>query len=278
MFKNYKLGETIAKGLASEMFHAVDKRGKKCSIKKILPLLFRNPLKEVEANRRLHHKGIIKLLTSFEENSDLFLVFEPLEGKNLLSIMNDRNFEPFSEKSARKIFFQIAEAIQHSHRYDVAHRDLKAENIIVKAEKSQARSLFKKDKTEYRVKVINFNLCTIDDMVCNDDIGNIDFSPPETLLGKMYSGKKADIWALGTLLHILFFADLAFDTNERMQFMQRNRVDHPCLNHPKTISPSAKDLLEKLLAVDPAKRIDIEQVMQHRWMKGKKKLSKKTPK
>jgi serine/threonine protein kinase len=176
--------------------------------------------------------------------------------------MEMRSFGQLQEKLARKIFQDISSAIQYCHQKGIAHRDLKLENILI-------------DPTTYRVKLIDFGLCSFekeDSAGCVDVCGSLDYIAPEVLTEQPYSAKTSDMWSLGVILYSLLFATFPFSTEERMDALLppegQDKRPHPEAEFPRTgtVSRDAQDLCAKLLSVDPTCRISIERAMQHPWM------------
>lgn len=217
---------------------------------------------EVEAGRILSHPNIVTFYEHFQDKDFHYLVLEYVRGIDLFTFMESRNFQGLPEVVARKIFGQIASAIQYCHQEGVAHRDLKLENILI-------------DPKTLHVKIIDFELCKIGDEACSDVCGSVDYIAPEILQEKPhYSPKKADIWCLGTILYCLLFANFPFSAEERLNALipegGQPVMPHPLLEFPKKslVSQNARDLCERAMTVDPNRRISMPGIMAHGWMLG----------
>jgi len=119
---------------------------------------------------------------------------------------------------------------------------------------------------------LNHKIYFIHRSTFDDSCGSPDYVSPEVMAHKPYCGCKADVWSLGTVLFALLFAELPFSLDERID-NQANSLPHPPLIFPDTLkdplSPPARDLIQKMLAVDEKDRISLESIRSHPWMKLK---------
>ena len=171
--------------------------------------------------------------------------------------MQDGGMKPMKEKDARKIFAQLAQAIKYIHNNKVIHMDIKLDNIMY-------------DNTTGRATLIDFGLCDFiteenGDMITRR-VGSQEYSAPELLekSEKPFSGKKADVWCLGMVLYALLSCNFPFSPKKRKE-MIRNGC-HPELKFKFKLSDKGKDLIKKMLTVNPEERFTIEQVLAHPWM------------
>jgi serine/threonine protein kinase len=222
----------------------------------------RMKMAEVQAGELLDHPNIVKYYSHFDDDTSHYLVLEYIEGMDLFSFMEQRNFEPLPEHLAHKIFSQLASAVHYCHQKGVAHRDLKLENVLI-------------DPNTNHVKLIDLGLCKIeeeDTASCVDVCGSVDYISPEILEELPYSAQKSDVWSLGVILYCLLCANFPFSSEERMDALMPadgvSKKEHPPLLFPRSVvlSRDAKDLCRKMMAVDPSKRITMNQVIKHPWM------------
>jgi serine/threonine protein kinase len=264
--QEYSFEGIVGTGTFGEVKLAVTKKGQKVVIKTIdkgsvSPKLI---AKEIEAGKKLHHKGLVQFLESFENDTNVFIVLDYIDGVNMFTWMNEREFASIPEKEARKMTKQLAEALAYIHSKGIVHRDLKLENIVI--------------TKKGRVKIIDFGLCDIvsDEKSCEGWVGSPDYVAPEILLRKDYSGQKADIWSLGTLLYIFLFSEIPFVREERYNQLSKSG-HHPAIEWPAEpklhVSETAKDLIKSMLREDPFIRISIKEVLSHKWFQKNSILS-----
>jgi len=217
---------------------------------------------EVEAGKTLKHSNVVTFHEHFSNNEWDFLVFERIHGSDLFSIIDKRRFVPFSDEEAKNIFKQILKAMRYSHSQNIVHRDLKLENILMDA--------------AGKVTVIDFGLCDLvkDGRPSERFCGSIDYVAPEVLGKKSYDGFLADSFSLGVVLYTLLFAEFPFVAKERLQSLRLGK-EHAKIVFSETkmkrwnIEPLAKDLISKMLRSNPEKRISLNEVKLHPWLRRK---------
>eukprot|EP01117_Protostelium_nocturnum_P010303 TRINITY_DN3700_c3_g1_i1.p1 TRINITY_DN3700_c3_g1~~TRINITY_DN3700_c3_g1_i1.p1 ORF type:complete len:295 (-),score=99.43 TRINITY_DN3700_c3_g1_i1:37-921(-) len=211
---------------------------------------------EMVAGQRLQHENIVAFYGSFQDATHVHLVLQHINGKDLFSWLEERNFA-VSPLEARKVFKGLASALEYAHRNNVAHLDVKLENVMVT-----------KDGV---AKLIDFGLCSLLDQP--DRVqrwsGSPDYASPQVLLRKPYSETKADVWSLGVLLHIMLVGVIPFHREHRYEDLLKGV--HPNLQWSPdvNIGKNAKDLIGKMLQVDEKKRITMAEVVKHSYTKKK---------
>jgi len=266
----YTIEKSLGKGVFGEVFQATAANGHLVALKR-LP---KNGIKfdwnlvnrEVDVGKRLqNHEGIAKLNSFFETVSNVYLVFEYVDGADLFSLMEERNFQPLSETEAKKYLRYIVDSLIYVHSQRVAHRDIKLDNILLDSKGIP--------------KLIDFGLASMDeeeDKGCKSFVGSPEYVAPEIIQRKPYSGYKADVYSLGMVLYCMLFGQFPFIPEKRFE-MIINGEEHPPLEWADQlvrfpgccfVGRIAKDLLSKMLEVDPDKRISMEQIAKHKWMQG----------
>jgi serine/threonine protein kinase len=258
--KDYIVLETLHSGANGEVSLALSKKArKKVVIKRIDEFkVDREFIKnEVRIGTKVKHTNLVKIFKTFQEEHYTYLEMEYLQGCDLYQYMEKRDFRPITEKHGRLLFKQIVKAVRHMHKRNIVHRDLKLENIIVG----------KKDS----LKLIDFGMA--EQLVNNKHLssqwcGSTDYVCPEILTRTPYSGFKADVWSLGVILYTLLYSEFPFLFSERVEALQ-NDQPHPIPDYPShvPISAAARDLIQKMLEVDADKRISLQEVWNHKWMK-----------
>jgi len=212
---------------------------------------------EINAGKTLKHEGLVNFRDHFEDNENHYLVLDYVVGKDLLTFLEDREFQCLPEVVARTIFRQLVTSIQYCHSKGVSHKDLKLENIMV--------------DRRMRCSLIDFGLC---EFVSTSGIssrwaGTLEYCPPEVLKKQAYCPYKADVFTLGVVLFTILCGVLPFDLKKRWQVIQRGEKPVVCWNEFLHVSKEAKDLLNGLLEADPKQRIGLEEIFNSPWMKMK---------
>jgi len=252
--EEYKVERILQDGKFSQIYLATHKDGTQVVIKKIDSTLIREELirNEITAGLRLRHNGIGKLIRNFEENGFVYLVLEYIQGVDLFEYLQLNEFKPLKELEAKKIFIQIVEITEFIHKKGIVHRDLKLENVMLKA--------------NHKVKIIDFGLCAIApcDSMLDSFLGSVEYACPEILDRRPYNGCKAEVWSLGVMLFALLYGQFPFSTYDRER---KFRVE---LTFPpeSSVSAAAKDLVMSMLQVDPELRANLKQVSKHKWLRS----------
>lgn len=211
---------------------------------------------------KLDHPHITKAYDLFEDNSHFYVCMEFLEGGELFDRIVKKHF--YNEKEARDLVQLLLNTLSYLHKNNIAHRDLKPENLLLKDKNN-----------DWDVKIADFGFAVECD---GDNISNVCGTPsymaPEILRQVKY-GFQADMWSFGVILYILLGGYPPFhDDNQKALFKKILRADYKF--HPaywKTVSEEAKDLISKLLTLDPKERLTADQALNHPWMlKDKKTL------
>ncbi|XP_031405501.1 calcium-dependent protein kinase 29 [Punica granatum] len=200
--------------------------------------------------------NIVEFKGAYEDRQNLHLVMELCSGGELFDRIIAKGV--YSEREAAKICRQIVNVVHVCHFMGVMHRDLKPENFLLvsKAEDSP-------------LKATDFGLSVFieEGKVYRDIVGSAYYVAPE-VLHRNY-GKEIDVWSAGVILYILLCGSPPFwAENEKGIFdaILEGKLDLESAPWP-TVSPSAKDLIRKMLTRDPRKRITAAQALGHPWMK-----------
>ena len=187
---------------------------------------------------------VIRMDTYLKTKINSFFVFEhPNSVRDIYDfIVNEKP----NKQAAKKIFKQIALAIQHLHKNKVAHRDLKCENVLVIGEELDVRLI----DFEFSVRLTEERLFNFP--------GTIDYAPPEMIQRMAHCGRKADVWSLGVILHALLTHGLPFDNEQQILKM-------PVPYNPN-IPQDARNLLDRMLKKNPYLRASIDEVVDHKWL------------
>ncbi|KAL5629881.1 hypothetical protein BROUX41_001487 [Berkeleyomyces rouxiae] len=194
------------------------------------------------------HPNIVEMECFFEDNENYYIEMVPhgLPGMDLFDYIELRAAN-MPEAECRSIFLQVARAVDHLHNVaKVVHRDIKDENMILDGKGV--------------IKLIDFGSAAyIKSGPFNVFVGTIDYAAPEVLAGKPYNGKEQDVWALGILLYTIIYKENPFYTIDEI-------IDHD-LRVPYIISEDSIDLIRGMLDRNVEKRLTIDQVLEHPWIK-----------
>jgi serine/threonine protein kinase len=210
---------------------------------------------EVEILLKIDHQNVIKLLDLFDAPEFLYLVMELATGGELFDRIVER--ESYSEADAKEVMFQLLSAIEYIHSRDIVHRDLKPENLLLETE-----------DTDTKIKLTDFGLSKIYDneFMLVTACGTPGYVAPEILSATLY-GPPVDMWAAGVIMYILLCGYPPFyNENDAILFesiLNANYHFHsPYWDH---VSKPAKDLIRKLLVVDPNGRLTATQAKEVEW-------------
>lgn len=213
---------------------------------------------EVDVMRSISHPNIVCLKDIYDNKDKLYLVLELVTGGELFDRIIQKSH--FSEKEASELVKTILDALAYLHSKGVVHRDLKPENL-----------LFANESAESPIKIADFGLAKMASAekaaVMNTTCGTPGYVAPEVLTGRGYD-KGVDVWSLGVILYILLCGFPPFyNENQAALFEQikRGSYDFPEPYWSK-VSDNAKDLVRKMMTVDPKKRFTIDQCLAHPWI------------
>ncbi|KAK6588446.1 calcium-dependent kinase [Cryptosporidium xiaoi] len=259
-FYELNLGN-LGRGSYGSVVKAIDKRsGTQRAVKIILkPKLENiNRLKrEILIMKRLDHPNIIKLFEVFEDSNYLYFVMEICTGGELFDRIIKRGH--FSERYAALIMKQVLSAIAYCHSNEFMHRDLKPENLLFSD--SSPNSLLKVIDWGFAAKCPKTHKFT-------SVVGTPYYVAPEVLNGS-YS-KSCDLWSAGVILFILLCGYPPFHGKDNVEILRKVRIGKFSFEHNswRYISDSAKDLIRRLLTIDPNKRINAHDALNHPWIRS----------
>jgi serine/threonine protein kinase len=210
---------------------------------------------EINIMKSLKHPHIVRLLDVYETDDKLCLIMELVTGGELFDKIVERG--SYSERDASLLMVAMFHAVKYLHSKGIAHRDLKPENI-----------LYESDAPTAPVKISDFGLSKVVEKkkMMQTCCGTPGYVAPEVLRYAGY-GPEVDIWSLGVLLYVLLCGFPPFyDENDAELFAQIQTGKFEFISpYWDTISKEAKDLITKLLCVDPKKRLTAEQALTHPW-------------
>ncbi|RHZ88048.1 hypothetical protein Glove_26g154 [Diversispora epigaea] len=301
MIGQYAVLKTIGSGAFSEVKLAVNlNTGEKVAIKMISTKgiqdsdrLKTGVWREVELLKFIEHPNIVNLIDTIETPKHLCLILEYIPGGELFDFVND-HFDKLTEDIAKDIFLQLVNIITYLHDVNIVHRDLKLENILLQfpcpssnpssppsnsssdslspssPQLSNSPSLSNSWKPI--IKLTDFGLAKFlekNSPLSTTRCGSEEYAAPELIQVQPYDGRKTDIWSLGIILYALLMGYLPFNQERgqsRKQFL--SKIVRADFSFPKSskVSEEAKDLVKKILASVPSKRLNLDEIKKHPWL------------
>ena len=202
---------------------------------------------------------IVNIKSAFQDSTKLYMVSEFMQGGDMFFHMHDGQIVIFNNEKTKFYILELVLAIEFLHKKNMIYRDLKPENILL--------------DEKGHVKLTDFGLSKILDednektfTIC----GTPQYLAPEVLLKKGYD-KAVDWWSLGCVMYEMLSGRLPFCIKRGMKLSQR--IYEKGVDYPKNITKEAQDLIQKLLVVDPQKRLGqgpngSEEIKNHPFFKG----------
>ncbi|BDD60545.1 hypothetical protein MAP00_005668 [Monascus purpureus] len=254
----FEIGKPLGKGKFGRVYLAKERSsGFVCALK----VLHKSELqqggvqkqvrREIEIQSNLRHPNVLRLYGHFHDSKRIFLILEYAGRGELYKHLRKEN--RFPEWKAAQYIAQMAAALKYLHKKHVMHRDIKPENILVGIHGEIKISDF-----GWSVHAPNNRRQTM--------CGTLDYLPPEMLkTGSQdnYYNEKVDLWSLGVLMYEFLVGEAPF---EDTPVMTQRRITRADMTIPSFVSPEAKDLIKRLLVLDPEKRIPLDDIQRHPWI------------
>lgn len=213
-----------------------------------------NIVREIYYHRQLRHKNVVKLYEVIRTETHLWMVLEYCEGNELYHYIYEQR--RLDIEVCRHLFYQIVDAIRYVHLLNLAHRDLKLENILLS------------DKRRTVVKLTDFGFVreyspykrTMLSTVC----GTTAYMAPEVLQHHKYSGFACDIWSMGVILYAMVYGELPFDEDDEIK--TKYRIVHEEVTLRDSAPPEVVQLLRKMLCKDPAARPSLLEILNSAFL------------
>ena len=287
--RDFSFGRTLGEGSYSTVIAGTDRQTLREYAIKMLDK--RHIIKEKKVkyvniekdtlNRLTDHPGVVRLYYTFQDERSLYFVLDLANGGELLGVL--KRMQTFDEECTRFYGAQILDTIDYMHKRGVIHRDLKPENVLL--------------DSHMHVKITDFGTAKILDppprrppptdndsttgvpipQVDGDDVclassdrarsfvGTAEYVSPE-LLQNESACKASDLWAFGCIIFQLLAGRPPFKSvNDYQTFQKIVALDY---EFPRGFPPVARDLVERLLVLDPASRLQIEHIKNHEFFDG----------
>uniref|UniRef100_A0A7S3JSI0 non-specific serine/threonine protein kinase n=1 Tax=Aureoumbra lagunensis TaxID=44058 RepID=A0A7S3JSI0_9STRA len=256
----YRLSKTLGIGAFGKVKLAEHvSTGHKVAVKilnraKIVALDMSEKVKrEINILQRCTHPHIIRLYEVIDTPTDIFVVMEYVSNGELFDYIVSKG--RLAPDEARHFFHQIISGVEYCHFHDIVHRDLKPENLLL-------------DK-DNNIKIADFGLSNVmrDGEFLRTSCGSPNYAAPEVISGHLYAGPEVDVWSCGVILYALLCGSLPFDDESIPNLFKK--IKSGMYSLPSHLSQLARDLIPRMLVVDPMKRITVPEVRAHAWFQQK---------
>ncbi|KAK9333287.1 kinase-like domain-containing protein [Lipomyces starkeyi] len=207
-------------------------------------------IREAAIASLLDHRYICGVREAMVMTHHYYMIFEYVNGGQMLDYIISHG--RLKEKQARKFARQIVSALDYCHHNSVVHRDLKIENILISKSGD--------------IKIIDFGLSNLysPQSLLKTFCGSLYFAAPELLNAKQYVGPEVDIWSFGIVLYVLACGKVPFDDQSMPALHAKIKRGH--VEYPNWLSAECKNLLSRMLVVDPKARATLPEIINHPWM------------
>ncbi|XP_072542832.1 testis-specific serine/threonine-protein kinase 6-like [Salminus brasiliensis] len=211
--------------------------------------------RELAILKRVRHPHIIQVHESFDmPNGQVFIVME-VAATDLLHEIMALHHVPVNQ--ARMWFSQLVGAVGYLHQQDIAHRDLKCENVLLSA--------------DGQVKLTDFGLgCFVRGYpsLSQTYCGTLHYCAPEVLLNRPYDPLKSDVWSLGVILYVMVTGFMPFRTDHQgsLTQLQRKAVEYPC---GVAVEEPCRAFISYMLRFNPFTRPSVRNVENHPWLQAR---------
>jgi len=255
----YRVGRLLGKGAFGKVNLGMHKlTGKLVAIKSINKEYLtdeaskKKVMQEYSILKHLRHPNVIRLYESFESVKHILIVTELCTGGDLLNYVRKRR--KLKEDMAKFVFKRLIEGLNHCHTRGILHRDIKLDNVLL--------------NSTGELKICDFGVSKIvhKGERMTEQCGTPAYIAPEILRDRGYEGFEVDIWSAGVALYAMLYGTVPFKANNMKELHKLIMKGRYTLK--EDASKEAKDLLTKMLEIDPYKRITISEIFAHEWMQG----------
>ncbi|XP_066151557.1 aurora kinase C-like [Euwallacea fornicatus] len=254
---DFDIGKPLGKGKFGNVYLA---RERKSKFIVALKVLFKSAIKEcnnehqvrreVEIQSHLRHPNILRMYGYFHDETRVYLILEYAPKGAVYVALMKLPEKRFPEEVCANYIAQIADALRYCHKRKVIHRDIKPENLLFGA--------------KGEIKIADFGWSVHAPSSRRTTLcGTLDYLPPEMITGKAHD-EKVDLWALGVLCYEFLTGKPPFEAKEYSETYKK--ISKAIFTFQPHISEGARDLIKKLLVVQPEYRLSLEGVLSHPWV------------
>lgn len=224
--------------------------------------------RELEILTKLENPHVIQVHSILQRGPRVFIFMRYAENGDLLDYVK-KNGE-IKEPYAKEWFHQMASGLQYLHGNQIAHRDLKCENILL--------------SKRYNVKLADFGFaryCVDRDghrVLSSTYCGSAAYAAPEVVSGTPYNPKLADVWSLGVILYIMLNGSMPYDDSNLKQLLKDQMAKKLAFRSKvrESVSQGAKTMVHRILEPDLTQRMTLDQILSHSWLQTRNQQSNAT--
>ncbi|AQZ16087.1 HSL1 (YKL101W) [Zygosaccharomyces parabailii] len=204
--------------------------------------------REIVIMKLISHPNVLGLYEVWENKSELYLVLEYVDGGELFDYLVSKG--KLGEREAVHYFRHVVQGVSYCHAFNICHRDLKPENLLL-------------DKKNKSIKIADFGMAALEvsNKLLQTSCGSPHYASPEIVMGRPYHGGPSDVWSCGIILFALLTGHLPFNDDNIKKLLLK--VQSGRYHMPQNLSPEAKDLISKILVVNPFRRIPTREILNH---------------
>lgn len=252
---DFDIGKPLGKGKFGNVYLAREKKSKFIIAIKVL---FKHAIKkadiehqvrrEIEIQTHLRHPNILRMYGYFHDDVRIYLILEYAPGGTCFKELQKE--KRFDESRTVKYIVQLTRALKYCHSKKVIHRDIKPENLLL-----GLKGELKIADFGWSVHAPSSRRTTL--------CGTLDYLPPEMVQGKTHN-EKVDLWSLGVLCYEFLVGKPPFETSSYDETYRR--ISRALYQFPAHVSEGARDLIGKLLVINPENRLSLDGVLAHPWI------------
>ncbi|CAD8138121.1 unnamed protein product [Paramecium octaurelia] len=249
----YDLNDLIGQGYSSKVYKGLNTYTnqvvaiKVISIQQLITPISKSLLKnEINVLKLINHPNLMKVFETFETQNNTYLICEYCNEGDLADILETSSF---TETDALKVLQQILQGVKALHDQKIIHRDIKPANIL---------------KSDGMFKLADFGFAVIENqyesIIKKFNVGTPMYMAPETIQYNEYS-EKSDIWALGIVLYQMIYKQMPQSQKLENDIEKKHAALINKILTDNQTSQKTKELILKMLSIDPEKRISVNDII-----------------
>lgn len=205
---------------------------------------------EIRSMQMIHNSGVVQLVDLLKDDNFYYVFLEYCVNGELFDYIVDR--KKLMEHEAKVFIKQMLLAVQYLHSIGIAHRDLKPENILLDA------------FNNIKIADFGFAKCYQNNELTQTKCGTLTYISPDVLMNDFYDPFKSDIWSIGVILFVMVTGTIPWTASSDAHRI--NQIIGGEFSIPAFLSEKCRDLIRRLMCIDPEKRITIKEALEHPWL------------